>query len=142
MNIYIAAAFESLERLLPIRYVIQQTTSHKVVSTWLDEKPGISKEGNSQYILNQGKKCKYYATRDVDELSNSDLVILDTFDLNERGGREFEVGFAYGLNVPIWRIGPPRNVFHYLPEIGKFKDWSTALELLKSVEYAKAKSVR
>jgi hypothetical protein len=120
MNVYIAGAFESKDRLKVHRDELAAIPGIKVVSTWLDEEstngevaPGLAVQ---------------YAIRDLQEVATADLHIIDTFDLNTRGGREFETGIAYRSGAQVWRVGPPRNVFHrLLPEFGS---WAQVLALL------------
>ena len=76
MKIYIAGAFESQARLKPLRDRIE-ALGHEVVSTWLDE---------ANLLPPTPEESWAYAIRDLGEIRVCDLLILDTFDVNERGG--------------------------------------------------------
>jgi len=70
------------------------------------------------------------ALADVRDLCRSDLLILDTFDESNTGGRDFETGLLFGLTQRVWIVGPMRNIFHTLAAKG-FHDWQTALIVLR-----------
>lgn len=120
MNIYIAGAFESQARLREMRLHVE-LLGHTVVSTWLDEEGAFPPTPEEAYT---------YAVRDLGEVRVCDLLILDTFDTNERGGREFEAGVAFngGAKQGVIRVGPSRNVFHEL--LGAYETWEALLEWL------------
>ena len=117
MRIYIAGAFESLLRLRDIRARIDARRNH-VISTWLDEQEG--------YVPPTPEQAFEYAVRGLGEIRAADLLLLDTLDTNERGGREWEGGFAFGQGLRVWVIGPRRSVFHTLVE-RHFDTWEEAL---------------
>ena len=120
ITIYIAGAFESQARLQPWRDRMQ-ALGHVVVSTWLDETGTGTPTPLEAYA---------YAIRDLGEVQTCDVLILDTFDTNERGGREFEAGVAFngGAKRGVVRVGPSRNVFHEL--LGAYDSWEELLEWL------------
>src|SRR5271170_398584 len=71
---------------------------------------------------------------DIQDILNADAFIMfvpSAMELIEapvlnssRGGRHFEMGFAYALNKPIFVCGPKENVFHHLPKgIYNFTDF-------------------
>lgn len=75
------------------------------------------------------------AIKDFTEISAADLLIVDTLEplqtieaTSSGGGREVEVGYALGQfqRKEVWRVGPPRNVFHYLVDRA-FEDWDACL---------------
>lgn len=119
MNIYIAGKFEAQERLKHERNRIHMLGLGKVIGTWLDEESG---DPTTSQKLD-------YAERDLVEVSDSDLLILDTADENNRGGREVEYGAALGQGIEVWVVGPKRNVFHELAP--HFLDWDDVLEALE-----------
>ena len=115
MNVYIAGAFESQARLRDLRDRIEALGS-TVIGTWLDE------EGSGTPTF---QDALGYAVRDLSEVRVADLLILDTLDVNERGGREVEYGAAFAWGIPTVRVGPARNVFHQLQK--EYPDWDTLL---------------
>ena len=120
MNVYLAGAFESQARLKLMRDRVQ-SLGHVVVGTWLDETGAFPPTPEEAYA---------YAIRDLGEVRTCDVLILDTFDTNERGGREFEAGVAFngGAKRGVLRVGPSRNVFHEL--LGAYETWEELLEWL------------
>ena len=121
MTLYLAAAFESLERMRGLREWFHQNTRHQIVGTWLDEVGGSVTPDPAQWIV--------YAIRDLQELKTADGLVLDTFDTNTRGGREVEWGISLarmGLRMRVL-VGPIRNVFHTLAQY-HFETWDAAKE--------------
>lgn len=47
-----------------------------------------------------------------------------------RGGRHVELGIALARGQRVIVVGHRENIFHWLPQIEFFKDWSHALEAL------------
>jgi hypothetical protein len=117
-DIYIAGKLEAQERLKHERSRIHRLGVGKVVGTWLDEESG---NPTPQQKLE-------YADRDTAEVLLADLLILDTNDENNRGGREVEYGIALGTGIEVWVVGPKRNVFH--EKAAHFLDWDDALDAL------------
>lgn len=102
-----------------------ENRGHVVISSWLDEpdQPGPIQ-------LPSSEECLTYARRDYREVFESDLLLVDTLDTNDRGGREVEVGMAFMAQIPFWVVGPRRNVFHYLAH-EHFPSWEEALDRLR-----------
>jgi hypothetical protein len=117
--IYIAGAFKSQLRLRHERDRIHREGLGRVLSTWLAEE-GASKPSEAE--------AKRVAWRDLEEISNAELLILDTFDVNTRGGREVEFGAATGFGIETWIVGPYRNVFHHV--VPRLESWDAVLEAL------------
>ncbi len=132
MNIYIAGLWDARARLCEVRDRVE-AAGHKVVGTWLDaeNKPAHSEQG----VINSGGHdlAKNYAVRDADEVVNlCDMLMLDTLDLNVRGGREVEYGLALASNKRTVVVGPKRNVFHSIAHY-HFENWDEAIRWLKWV---------
>lgn len=133
-DIYIAGMFDAQARLRIERDRIHALGVGNVISLWLDEEaaaPAIGAVATSTITPEQAKR---YAERDMWEITTADLMILDTFDDNLRGGREVEFGIALSEGFKTWVVGPKRNVFH---ELGRhFGSWADVLEelaLLKKI---------
>lgn len=116
--IYIAGKFTSQARLRGERTRLQGS-GFVVRASWLDE---TATDYNAPLELKMEN-----ASRDCDEVGACTTFVLDTLDVSETGGREVELGMALQRgNVTIFRVGPPRNVFHYLiPDGWTFPDWET-----------------
>ena len=66
------------------------------------------------------------AVADLEDIDRADAVLLfiptDTELVDtplrsaSRGGRHFEIGYAYCAGKTIYVIGPKENVFHFLPD--------------------------
>lgn len=57
------------------------------------------------------------AARDIEDISTSNILIIDTTEPLSHdggGGREFEMGYAISDGKDIWRVGPVKNVFHFM----------------------------
>ena len=127
-RIYIASFFNTKERLLPERDKLN-AAGHEVISSWLKEVPNPTltpKDYGTRYAT---EELIGYAYRDFGEISIADVLIIDTIDETPRGGREVELGFALAHKLFVIRVGPVRNVFHYLVNQA-FDSWSEAHEFL------------
>jgi hypothetical protein len=118
MKIYIASFFETRERLLPIRDQLR-TLGYEVTSRWLDE-------GKKPEEMSRADWWESLATKDLLDIRRADVLILDTIDVNPRGGREVEWGYATAIGNITYVVGPRRNVFHTLAD-GQFANWDAAL---------------
>lgn len=75
------------------------------------------------------------ATTDVSDINRSDFVITDTFGPSH-GGRDFECGYAYGINKRVIRVGPIVNPFNNFAKQA-FEDWDSLLaHLATQMEHA------
>lgn len=122
LKVYIASFFETRERLRPIRDKLNAMNGHyQVLSTWLDE-------GKKPEAQTKAEWWKSLACKDLNEIDEADIVILDTLDVNPRGGREVEWGYAlskYSIKS-VYIVGPLRNVFHTQCD-HQFKTWDDLL---------------
>ena len=121
MKIYLAAPFEEILRLQTVKADVE-ALGHQVVSSWLEESP------ESSVDLPQPDWSRF-ALRDLQEVKGANLLILDTFAANLRGGSQVEYGYAIGFQRPVWIVGPVRNVFHTLAQ-WRCENWEEALGLL------------
>jgi len=127
LNIYVAGWFGAQERLRKERDRIHALGVGQVVGTWLDEETVAPEApGETSVVGATPEQCREYAVRDLGEVRYADLLILDTIDVNPRGGREVEYGLALATGIGLWIVGPKRNVFHYLAQ-GHFETWDEAL---------------
>ena len=117
-KVYVAAKFEAKERLQPVRHRLE-AGGIQVVGTWLDEE--TSTPTHTQKVQ--------YAKRDMAEVMLANLLILDTLDDNNRGGREVEYGMALATGKNIIIVGPFRNVFHTVAD-ARFDTWKECYEFL------------
>jgi hypothetical protein len=115
-----ASFFDTRARLKPIRDKVE-SYGHKVVGRWIDEQDTV--------IGLTVKEQADAACRDLVDIMNADLFILDTIDENKRGGREVEFGYAYAFGRRMWVVGPGRNIFHTLAG-NHFATWEDCLHAL------------
>ena len=123
MRVYLASNWESQARLVALVSRVDGG-SHEVVSSWLWEEPG-----QGFRVLSE-MQCVEKAHRDLGEILTADLVIVDTLEETQSGGREVELGFAVGKH-PVWLVGPCRNIFHQVTT-RQFVDWDSCLDALGS----------
>lgn len=97
---------------------------HEVISSWLDEDQSF----NSIPEMAPG-----FSFRDLGEVMASDLLIIDTFEGSNTGGREVEYGAAIALGRPVWRVGPSRNIFHSIAK-RTFNSWEAVYYDLSRVQ--------
>jgi hypothetical protein len=117
VKVYVAGFFDSQARLKETALRLADL-GYEITSTWLDEVPTPDPD---EHYLNM---C---AIRDLEDIKRSDAVILDTQDINPRGGREVEWGVALTRMIPRYIVGPSRNVFHRLATL-HFTTWESALD--------------
>lgn len=120
-SIYIAGKVTARERLKAERERLR-ALGYRVSSSWIDL------AGN--YDVFPENLWEAEAQRDIVEIFAADLLLLDTLDVSETGGREFEAGYAYARHIPFWLIGPKRQVFHSLAQ-RHFARWGEAVEELR-----------
>jgi nucleoside 2-deoxyribosyltransferase len=122
-RVYLAGKFESLPRLRVKRDLLRRA-GFTVVSTWLDEEKAAAFCGE-QELTN-------YAKRDLAEVYLADVLILDTLDDSQTGGRDVEFGLALARGIPTVVVGPCRNIFHRLAT-HHYADWFWFTHLAKLV---------
>jgi hypothetical protein len=128
-KIYIAGKFERRDILRPYKEKLYQL-GHEVFSTWLNEqtKPGS---------MSQSEFFRKLAIKDLCEVFASDIVIMDTIEMSERGGASNEYGFALGQfqSKQILIVGPKRSVFHELAD-RQFDTWDELIKFFETLRRA------
>lgn len=117
--IYIAARVTARHRLLKIKDDLQ-ARGIRVSSSWLTR---------AQDYPVPREVALEESNRDLREVGEADLLIIDTLDESPTGGREVECGYALALSIPVWRVGPVRNLFHEMAEYA-YDSWD---DLMKQV---------
>ena len=87
----------------------------EVRAHWLDE----TVSATSQLSDLTPEYCAEQAQVDLDDIKACDLFVFfaDSVAKTTRGGKHFEAGYASGLGKRIVVVGPPENIFHYLPGV-------------------------
>lgn len=126
MAVYIAGNWEDKERLSRTR-VMFESAGIVVNSSWLDE-PTMVGDDLLRTIQADGREL---AWRDLNEIYEASIFLVDTqYPASSRGGREFELGWAYGCGKIVGVVGPRRSVFHHLPRVQQFETWHDAFKRL------------
>ena len=117
-QLYISGLYESRERLRHVRRRFHAVGRHEVKASWLDEstpRDTVTRE--------QSLEAAY---RDLAEIRDCDIFILDTLDEDPHGGREVELGYAHAKHKLLCLVGPERNVFHSLIP-ARYPNWEAWL---------------
>ena len=124
--VYIAGFFDAQQRLRAVRDRLRTITSWRIRARWLDE---VASQAPLVTPPSLSDDYRRYAERDLEDIIDCHLVLVDTLDVTPRGGREVEVGYALGLYIPFIVVGPKRNVFHELAKAA-YEDWDSVYRVL------------
>jgi len=130
MKIYLAARFSK-------RHILQEWAEHleghghEIVSRWSkrgsDHKkaPGLSK-------MAQASERRRFAKEDIEDIHSCDCVLslMEEPRTNGRGGRHVEFGYGLAIGKIMVIVGHQETVFHHLPEVAHFWDFSDALDFI------------
>lgn len=136
MKVYIAAKFSARHRLRVIKHLLQ-SRGIVVLSDWLDNNPLDDQlHGDYDSIADNLETSREIAVRDIEQVSECDVFVIDTQDASPTGGRECELGAALAVAMlahdklpTIYRVGPIRNVFHAL--CLEVANWESMIQLLE-----------
>ena len=107
-----------------------------VTSNWLNEtNPLKTQMGDDTPEFYQAT-----AALDLRDVKRADAVLFfaeDPLVGIPRGGRHVEFGYALGLHIPIYVIGPKENVFHYLMAPHYVRHFESVEDYLASVSRSK-----
>lgn len=95
----------------------------EVTSSWLTE-------DKHDFEALRPTELRKIAERDIDDIANAEVVILDTVEELRQGaggGREFEAGIGLRIHGEFWIVGPARNPFHFSAS-RRFKSWEEFLK--------------
>lgn len=122
MKIYVAGSFTDQHDLRE-KSLKLWSLGHCVVSTWLHEAKRPSNMTEQEYK-------RKLAIKDIAEVCEADLVLLD--NRQSSGGKNVEWGVGLGRfqNKLLWLIGEPSNVFHYLAD-RSFNTWEEVYNALQ-----------
>lgn len=129
--IYLAARYSRREELLG--YVADlERLGHVVTSRWLHGNHQIDDAG----LSTEAKRAERerFATEDWNDLKSASVCISFTEaprSSNSRGGRHVEFGAALALGHRVIVIGPRENVFHCLPIVEHFDNWTDFMEVTR-----------
>jgi len=116
-RVYLASKFEDYERQKRLRDYLWEKHAILVTARWI--RGGHDPNGNTP------DEALKYATEDLADLRAADMIVVwnpKSFHGSGRGGRHVELGYAIACGKPIILVGPPENVFYYLPDIIELPD--------------------
>ena len=124
MRIYLASSYRRRVELQGYADDLR-ACGHTVTSRWLDGShdscddatPSDEERGN-------------WALEDLDDIRGSDALILFTGGELIRGGCMVELGYALGIGLLVFAVGPRVNVFCCMPRVEWFGSWARAMAYL------------
>ena len=133
LHVYLAASYEAKDRIKAMAEILNAIPGVKVTASWFDKvvDPSALARGGEDDASASMESALSEAVRDLDEIYEADLLILDTIATNDRGGKDTEFGAAYSSGGTTWVVGPYRNVFQRLAD-KHFESWAPAVEYLKA----------
>jgi hypothetical protein len=142
MKIYLAARYSRHPEMQGVRDALV-TMGHEVTSRWIDLHGGRLATSYAPEVLNaEPEHCGILGQHDVEDLLAADIVISFTSDGGGgKGGRHVEHGIAIGAGKRTIVVGPRENIFHTLPQVEHYPDWS-ALALALASDFWSAKAQR
>ena len=126
MKIYLAARWGRRSELRGYRDELEKM-GHTVTSRWLDD-----------HDTGDADNAAFVATQDLDDIIDANALIFFGEDpllgLGKRGGRHVEFGFAFACAPPktVFLVGPRENVFHYLPSVLWFEQWTNLAFMMEA----------
>jgi hypothetical protein len=129
MKIYLAARYSRLEQMNLIAAELRQL-GHVVTSRWIQgnhRMPDCAVGTRDEVVFRQR-----FAHEDLDDLRAADccLSVSEEPRCPTRGGRHVEFGIAIERGLRCIVVGPREHVFHWLPEVEWYPDWSALGEAL------------
>ena len=125
-KIYLASAFERADEMRGARDVLV-ALGCQVTSRWLEEASGDGLGAGD--LTSNPERGTLYAETDLADIRAADTVVSFTGQ-SARGGRHVEFGVAIALGKHLVLVGPREHVFHTLPAIEWYPDWSRLVMVL------------
>ena len=97
--VFLAGSYNSKEALKAVRDRINTISGFRVQASWLD-----SDKENAEET----------AMRNLEEVTNAEVFILDSMLPSTTGGYHVELGVAFCTGAVTYRVGPARNLYHEL----------------------------
>lgn len=125
MKIYLAGSYSSKEKITGYAQELR-AIGIECTSTWLEE----TYAPNTQIHQVLEQELVKYSIQDLKDIDRADGLVLIAEEVNPRGGAHVEFGYALATGKAVMVVGPNHNIFHYLPQVGKFKTWELAKKFL------------
>lgn len=128
MIFYLAARYSKHPEMQGVRDVLRGI-GHEVTSRWIDCHTEITGDHSKSFtteILNERPEdCAIVGAHDLEDIRAADAIVFFSEEgAPGKGGRFVEWGYAYALGKRMILVGRRENVFHTLPEIEWYSDWS------------------
>lgn len=115
MKIYVAAPWAEKQCARKAATVLTEA-GHVITSDWLNE--GERDYGNGYYgaldhrCSDHAVDLQERAIQDISDIRQSEAMVL--LNAHKSEGKTVETGMAIILGIPVFVVGKPTNVFHYL----------------------------
>ena len=113
--VFLAGSYDSKEALKDVRDKINLIPGFRVQTSWLDGDLRPKEET---------------AARNLEEVGDSDVFVLDTLLPSTTGGYHVELGVAFCTGAVTYRVGPARNLYHTLT-MHNVLDWESLYARLR-----------
>ncbi len=124
LRVYLGGRLGRREELL--RYADELAAGDiEVVSRWLYSEVALPARATPQ----DEKPAETAAAMDLEDVASADVCISFSEEPEQaqgRGGRHVEFGVALALGRRLMLVGPREHVFHRLPQVEHFDEWSDA----------------
>ena len=133
MRIYLAARYYRHPEMREHRAVLEKL-GHEVTSHWID----IGGDGLTAATLGPDPAAGTpHGERDLEDIRNSDALMVFSGEPSTTGGMHVELGYALGLPRRVILVGTREHVFHCVPQI----EWHPSWEALVAEWMAVAEGV-
>lgn len=119
MKIYLASKFERQAELCEYARQLRDA-GHTITARWLTE------EFSGGQPWEHLSRLRNYAAIDMQDVKDSDMLVVFTHEGLARGGMHVEFGMALAWNKTVIVVGPRSTIFHHLPFVRQFNDWPAA----------------
>lgn len=122
-HIYLASRFSRNDEMRGVRDVLH-AMNYRVTSRWIDLHGGDQKESAANEVLNSDPaSVAHFGEHDLEDIHAADTLISFTGP-GGKGGRHVEFGYGLALGMRMIVVGPREHIFHTLPQVEHFADWS------------------
>ena len=129
MKVYLAAAYGRRDELMGYADVLR-LAGHEVTARWIDGRHDTPPDGMAPDSV---EHLGWAAAEDVADVLAADWLIGFTGGATRaRGGRHVKWGIALATGKRLTLIGERENVFHCLPGVEVFPDWTAFVRAVAS----------
>lgn len=100
-----------------------EASGHVLTERWWEVEGSADYSNPKHYGMYEDR-----AVADFMGVVNADAVVVINHEKSE--GKAVEMGFAIALFKPIILVGPPSNLFHFMPSVHQVKDVRAAIKSL------------